>query len=208
MSRTSPYRTRIPGSMPARQRGVVLFIALIVLVAMTMAGIAMVRSVDTANVVAGNLGFKQASINAGDQGAQEAFKWLVNNAGTTVLINDNPSAGYFSSRPAQDPDWNDPATWTNAKTVTGSGSNDGNVVSYIIHRMCVYPNTAYNGTSGSQPQQCALQLQSGGANTGSSMAVGAFQFTGIPNLYYRITSRIQGPRNTVSYIQVMAMITN
>jgi Tfp pilus assembly protein PilX len=41
--------------LPARQRGVMLIIALIVLVAMTMAGIAMMRSVDTATIVAGNI---------------------------------------------------------------------------------------------------------------------------------------------------------
>ena len=38
------------------QSGVVLFIALIVLVAMTLAGIAIMRSVDTGNQIAGNVG--------------------------------------------------------------------------------------------------------------------------------------------------------
>ena len=36
-----------------RQRGAVLFIALIVLVAMSLAGIALIRGVDTANLIAG-----------------------------------------------------------------------------------------------------------------------------------------------------------
>jgi flagellin-like protein len=50
-----------------RERGVVLIIALIVLVAMTLVAIGTLRSVDTSNVVAGNLGFKQATLNGTDQ---------------------------------------------------------------------------------------------------------------------------------------------
>ena len=45
-----------------RQRGVVLFIALIVMVAMSLAAIALIRSVDTTNILIGNLAFRQASI--------------------------------------------------------------------------------------------------------------------------------------------------
>ena len=44
------------------QRGVVLFIALIVMVAMSLAAIALIRSVDTTTTVIGNLAFRQASI--------------------------------------------------------------------------------------------------------------------------------------------------
>ena len=62
-----------------RQRGVVLFIALIVLVAMALAGIALVRSVDTGILVAGNIAFKQGATNAGDQGLEAARTWLVTN---------------------------------------------------------------------------------------------------------------------------------
>ena len=42
------------------QQGVILFIALIVLVAMSLAGIALMRSVDTNVLIAGNLAFRQA----------------------------------------------------------------------------------------------------------------------------------------------------
>ena len=53
-----------PATFPERQRGVVLFIALIVMVAMSLAAIALFRSVDTANLVAGNQAFKQGALNA------------------------------------------------------------------------------------------------------------------------------------------------
>ena len=44
------------------QRGVVLFIALIVMVALSLAAVALVRSIDTTNAVIGNLGFRMSSI--------------------------------------------------------------------------------------------------------------------------------------------------
>ena len=46
---------------PRKQRGTMLIIALIVLVAMTLAGIATMRSVDTATVMAGNIAFRPVS---------------------------------------------------------------------------------------------------------------------------------------------------
>src|SRR5437879_8142407 len=96
------------GSLPRRrrQRGVTLFIALIVLVAMTMAAVAMMRPVDTATVVAGNIGFRQSAGNAADQGVQAAYAWLGANVGGAGVSSDNAPSGYFSSVAAGEaPDW-------------------------------------------------------------------------------------------------------
>ena len=49
---------------PRQQRGVVLFVALIAMVILSLAGVALVRSVDTSTGVAGNIAFRQASIAA------------------------------------------------------------------------------------------------------------------------------------------------
>src|SRR2546422_7382732 len=56
----------------ARQGGTILIIALIVLVAMTLAGIATMRSVDTATITARNIRLRPASGNAADPGIQPA----------------------------------------------------------------------------------------------------------------------------------------
>jgi len=82
----------IHAKIPARQRGVVLIIALIVLVAMTLAGIALVRSVDTSNIIAGNMAFQQSATHLGDVGAETAIAWL--RANPILLSNDNASNGY------------------------------------------------------------------------------------------------------------------
>lgn len=65
-----------------KQRGVVLLLTLIILVAMTLAGIGMMRSVDTATVVAGNLAFKQTTSNAADGGTSAGFNLLTTFANT------------------------------------------------------------------------------------------------------------------------------
>jgi type IV pilus assembly protein PilX len=188
------------------QRGVVLFIALIVLVAMSLAGIAMVRSVDTALGIAGNMAFKQATIQGGDIGVQAAYTWL-NTASAATLQLTNTGNGYISARPGTEPNWFDLANWNNAVVLNGGAADQaGNVVRYIIHRMCTEPDTPYNGSNAGVPNQCALYTPLTGGSTGSSMLVGAQQYEGIPQVYYRITTRVDGPRNTVSIIQVSILI--
>lgn len=194
---------RSSGAFARRQRGVILIIALIVLVAMTLAAIGMTRSIDTVNLVAGNLGFKQSSLNAADKGIEAGFQWLISRAGTPALNDDAPGAGYFSS--AADSDWYAASSWNNAAEVdAGATDAAGNRVWYYIHRMCTQPNTAYNGSN----QQCALSMPSGAAGTGGSMAVDAIVFEGVPQSYYRITARAVGPKNTVSVVQSMVAISN
>jgi len=197
---------RRPRNTAKRQRGTVLFIALIVLVAMTLAGIAIMRSVDTATLIAGNLAFKQATIQSADNGIEQAYQWL--QANRAALANTNAGTGYYSSRPGSEPDWNDPLTWSSAVTFAPDAA--GNTTSYLIHRLCNCPDTAYNGTCVSgQPQQCALTTASTVApppGQGDSFAVGAPGYLEDPMVYYRITVRTQGPRNTTSFVQSMVAV--
>jgi len=82
------------------QRGVVLFIALIVLVAMSLAGIALIRNVDSGQVIAGNLAFRQAAMHVGDIGIEAGRAWLLSQSSTT-LYNDTPGVtgggGYYAN---------------------------------------------------------------------------------------------------------------
>jgi len=193
-------------SLPSRVRGAVLFIALIVLVAMTLAGIAIMRSVDTATLIAGNLAFKQGTMQSSDNGIEQAYQWLLANRPTLSL--DNAGQGYNSGY--ANPVWTTSGTWTNSVTVGTDAA--GNTISYQIHRMCNCPNTLYNGVCPSlQANQCALDNPLGtGAPpppaAGESFTVGSPGYLQDPRLYYRITVRTQGPRSTVSYVQAMVAI--
>jgi len=177
------------------QSGVVLFIALIVLVAMTLAGIAIMRSVDTSNAIAGNVAFKQGTLTAADRGFDVAFTFLKNNVLTSLLDQDYPSEAYYaavSRDPDVDPpDWSDDNVWADANVVGTDAA--GNKLSYIIHRLC-YDKGAYSGN------YCATTKKTGGA-AGNSQSIMGFQGDPTPMVYFRVTVRVQGPRDTMSIVQ-------
>lgn len=200
-----------------RQQGVVLFIALIVLVAMTLAGIGLVRSVDTSNLVAGNMAFKQGATLAGDAGTEAAISWLTPFNGTTTLYTNNPAAGYYAtSQTTLDPtnnhsaatvpavDWDDNncsgLTFSVCVKPAPAITVGDNSVSYIIHRLCLAesdPNSidntcaTYQSSSSTSPKRGELKY-------GDDK-----RFEPLPSPYYRIVSRVKGPRNTVSFVEAM-----
>ncbi|MCB1964653.1 MAG: hypothetical protein KDI64_01005, partial [Candidatus Accumulibacter sp.] len=142
--RQNPFPSRRPfaGSAASGQRGVVLLVALIILVALTLAGVALLRSVDTANLIAGNLSFHQAAIHAGERSTELAItNWLEpnNSLGDPDLHDNSAGNGYRAMR--EDPPGTDSwdKFWTDtlaAQAVAGTPDAAGNTVSYVIHRLC------------------------------------------------------------------------
>jgi hypothetical protein len=65
--------------------------------------------------------------------------------------------------------------------------------------MCVNPDAPYD-------VDCALYYSASAAASGGSMSVGSPQFLGAPQLYYRVTTRVEGPRDTVSVIQSSVLV--
>lgn len=190
-------------------RGVILIIALIVLVAMSLGGIAIMRSVDTTTLIAGNLAFKQRALHAADVGVTEAMAYLLTNKG--ALDNDDVSAGYYSSQTTLD--WTNISSWVGGKNATGMPDAAGNTVRYIIHRMCTCAGTPYNGTCSGVANQCGIDNPTASAATlpppaeGDTYRVGGIVFPSTGSIYYRVTVRSQGPRNTESFIQAMLTIS-
>ncbi len=216
--------------LPDRQNGVVLFIVLIVLVAMTLAGIALVRSVDTGNMIAGNLAFKQGATLAGDAGTEAAITWLQTiqkiagsasfdndqqDAGYYADTNDHPDAGYYADTLDMTSSSNDPkralVDWSfnncNGATTPACirpaqpiSAGAGNMVTYIIHRLC-----QGSGEPNSSSNTCANYI----ATSSTSPKKGEMKYGGgnlsqpLPQQYYRITSRTVGPRNTVSFVETI-----
>lgn len=184
-------------SMRGAQEGIVLFISLIVLVAMTLAGIAMTRSVDTGNVISGNVAFKQATLASADRGIQAALAWLLTGNNSGNLVSDIPTSGYYSAN-ATHTDWTVDSIWDDAVEVPDATGNSpdaaGNTVSYIIHRLCESPDTAPS-------PRCAQTSQNSSSAQGSDMGVGSQPVNPTPAIYYRISVRVQGPRSTLSIVQ-------
>lgn len=186
-----------PGRQPARalplcQRGVVLFIALIVLVAMTMAGIAIMRSVDTGNLISGNFAFKQGTLQAADFGANAAIAYLVANEFTGQLDNNNPAAGYTAVG-TEPGDWAVDVSWANS--VTAGTDATGNKVEYVINRLCEKNNTPPNQNN------CAKIQNTGGQAGNSQTEIGCGTCIPQPKVFYRLTTRVTGPRGSTSIVQ-------
>ena len=192
-----------------RQRGTMLVISLIVLVAMTLAGVAMMRSVDTSAIVAGNIAFKQSSLNAADGGIQAGFTYLTTFSGTTTLYNDNNTAGvssvgYFSSAPTDEPDWTNTSNWTNAGSVNaGVADAGGNVVQYVIHRLCPIANCAPNATCSGATNVCGSTPDTTAISGEGVDQSSANFFTRPPATHYRVTARVVGPRQSKAIVQTM-----
>lgn len=214
-----PNMARSHAGLPKKQQGVVLIITLIALVAMTLAAIALVRSVDTGNIVAGNMAFKQGAALAGDSGTEAAITWLSGIAGVAASQNDDTANGYYATSQESldmtgtsgDParslvDWdgnncNDAVTNGTASACIQPAAlipanAAGYEARYIIHRLC--PSTGL-------PNNCAST-----ASTVAGTSSGAKDYTTKGGLsgeaeveYYRITTRIKGPRNTTSYVETI-----
>lgn len=184
--RAHPHLRTRPGPY-GKQRGVVLFIALIVLVAMTLAGLAVMRSVDTNNIIAGNLAARNAATSAGDAGLEKARSWLTGQS-AAFLEGDQPR-GYVAN---WEPTFNY-KTFDWAGRATLPVHDDlGNSIYYVVHRMCKDSNESFNAT------ECFKLAASA---EGGSKGDDAPPPTGTSLVYFRVTAKVVGPRNTVSYIQ-------
>ncbi|MEQ1487679.1 MAG: hypothetical protein ABL920_04250 [Methylotenera sp.] len=197
----------------SKQRGVVLFIALIALVVMSLAAVALIRSVDTNTLIAGNLAFKQSALVSSDRGVETALAWVEAKAGSAAAtdLNADNSAnadnGYYATYLT--PNLEDPAvlkasaTWNEAKTAyavapdidSGTG-DDGNNIRYIVQRMCrqAAVPTADICLFGQATQGNGSKKVKDGPGAG---AIISSQESPV----YRITVKVTGPKGTVSYAQ-------
>jgi type IV pilus assembly protein PilX len=214
-----------------KQRGVVLFFALVSLVAIMLAAVALIRSVDTSTLIAGNLAFREAATTSGDRGTEAAMAWLTATDAANTSINvltdtthpfniyhgGNVGAPYYSSGyyPSVDdthfcltpacPAPGTPFNWDDSDSVLVLPDPDssGNSTRYIIQRMCRDP---FPPAVSTWLNDC---LFSGAVVDNNGQAVPLPQNVckgdGCPKNgqapEIRITSRTTGPRNTVSYVQ-------
>lgn len=205
-----------------RQRGVVLFFTLIALVVMSLAAVALIRSVDTSTMIAGNLAFKQTATTSGDAGIEAAINWLASQQNFMIANGQNvyqdPSIaltfnqsnaanaalGYYSSAGSVANLTNGTISWDNTNSALVPPDGSGNTIRYVIERMCTIANQVPSPpnyclfatpvtTLGSQAVVAADQVCQG---------AGCLQNAQSPQL--RITAQVAGPKNTYSYVQTFA----
>lgn len=188
-------------SYRSRQQGFVLFVALMVLTAMTLAAVALVKTVDTTTQLARNISFKRDATNRADlaleavmQGFRSGQYFAQGNNTTATDAGKNFSAVVLPSDPDGVPTvMKDAASfsaaWTAPAVTIGGADREGMSVVYLIERLCARPGP-------SDAQTCVL----GGAVAAGGTMVSNRPASVVPALF-RVTARVGGPRNTVSYVQ-------
>ena len=167
-----------------RQQGASLIIVVILLVVLMISALALVRSSETVGAVAGNVAFKQAASEAGDTGLAAATGWMA-----TLTNAEAAAAGvYYATRQNVDGYGLPTIDWSPVPQTTVNAFK----VQYVVERMCQGPLPVASLTT-----QClTAQGQQGG-----SKKAGSPSYTGKPAVYYRVTVRVKGPRNSESFVQ-------
>lgn len=194
------------------QRGAALLFTLIALVAMTIAALALVRSVDTATLIAGNLAFRQSTTASGDSGVEDAVAALSlireANISKNVYMDathgfnvTNAGAGYYSNLDLA-LDVREDSTWVDGVSSPEVADTTGNRYRYIIQRMCrdadqvITRQNCLFAEGEADMDGMAVPLPSDICEGAGCPASGQAP-------QYRVTVRVTGPKNTVSYIQAL-----
>jgi len=114
--------------------------------------------------------------------------------GSGALDTDQDRAYFANWQNAFDPETFD---WTNQGSTELPIDNAGNAVRYVIHRMCALSNESPNAPN----QSCVRLTGVGSGNSKTGGFYGSVPLEGTAQVYYRITTRVVGPKNTVSYTQ-------
>lgn len=204
---------------PQRSEGAGLVVALVMLIVMSMSALALVRAVSTSVLVAGNFAFRQAAVMAAEAGSEAAILWLTARATSPDLYSDQPNQGYYASLPegldisGSAPvgakvaiDWDKDTCNSRASVTCASASPEttkdaaGQVIQYVIHRLC-----RSAGSPEDSANSCLLYRESSQVSPkkGQFSYGSSSRFKSNSAVYYRITTRVSGPRNTTVFIQTL-----
>lgn len=184
-----------------KQKGVVLFVAMIALVVLMIAAVALIRSTDTAQMIAGNLAIKRDLTHESEQAIQAALANFAvgGTLGSELSRWGNVAAANYSSTVLSTNAYGVPYSLLNV-VVTGETAaySPGVTYRYVIDRMC--------------PADGAPNLATAHCVTGSPPEVAIDAFNPLYNaeqgtprkndgVVYRISVRLTDARRTQSFFQ-------
>ncbi len=192
-----------------RQKGTSLLVAMVALVAMMTAGMALIRSVDSANLAAGNFQMQQSAEQNIDMGINEALLAYLQSPSNMALSIDNrnqsdATKAYWAIRQLQSTEGVPialvnlaaPAWTSTGPALTGWAgeqidANSMQLRRYYVERLCSTAGIA----SANNCQMYTMEYPSDSiSNTGSADS------DVLP--YVRMTVRVDGPKGTTSYAQM------
>ncbi|MBB6188808.1 hypothetical protein [Rhodanobacter sp. MP7CTX1] len=187
-----------------RQKGMVsVLIAIIVLVVSLLAAVALMRSVDTSNTIAGSLSFRQGVVQEAER-AYSAAKDSATLYPEPSSDGNQPTLGYYATpqaatvRPDKDiPDILVNATCPSTAVVCLPGLNTNNTVLYVVERLCPAIGPANPGTCvvpGASIQGGSVSNQT--KDNGPPFSSGAYAA-------FRLSVKVIGPRGAIGYVQTV-----
>jgi type IV pilus assembly protein PilX len=192
-----------------QQRGVVMLFGLIALAIMLIGAAAMVRSISTSMLNAGNLGFKRDLTNQGERAVTSVMTLLQTGAlNSETARQSSDAAQNYSATMLVSNAQGLPNALVSDSTFSGigTGSNDITIadqavtVRYLVDRLCVNTGVATAthcsmaddpnppGGSGSE------SIRAEDSSAGGAGAVGQ-------RVVYRVSIRVTGPRSTQAFFQ-------
>lgn len=201
------------GVVPRAQRGAVLLMTMIILVVLMIAGVALVRSFDTSLLQAGNIAFKRDLVNQGERVVPVVLTAFQTGSLSTPAQRANhlPGSNYSATMLASNAQGIPQVLLAdNAGFATvGTTANDipvaaqGVSIRYVIDRLC-----RVTGLDSALGEGDCVVADSGAPSGGTShewqrAERGAGGMAGaLPQqVVYRISIRVDGPRNTQTFLQ-------
>lgn len=175
----------IPQSFAHPERGATLLVAMVVLLALSLAGIAAMYMARSDTEIAGNLRFRDQAMSGAEIGRQGVVQFLKGATLPPELGVAQPSWFYTTANTPvnlQGVDWDGVCNAIPCKQTL----SDGNIAQNIVEALGPISASSANG-----------QSLSGGRN---------YQLVTGADYYYRVTTRTSGPRGTTSLVQVIYRI--
>jgi len=192
---------RLKFASAARQQGVVLIFSLIVLLILAIGAVALLRSVDTSLLSAGNLAFHRDLVNQGEQAVANVMTEFktdgppLGGATTGSMLTANYSATALPTNNQGVPLvlLNDAAFALVATAPDITGRTGDVTIRYIIDRLCTATPLTVIASSSACVQSTGLPI-GGTANRNTAVAPPSATV-------YRVSVRVNGPRNTQAFLQ-------
>lgn len=210
-----------------KQSGISLFVVMIGLLSLSLAAIAIIRTVDTGALIVGNMSFRSAAVSAANRAVETtALTWIKNHSAS--LDNNTVEDGYYASElwgidaTGNCVDSANPDCSTSAK-IAWNWENDatcGNCVANGTCSICLRPSSKASvdgyesrflivqqqGTATADPKDRQKPSAPPVSTGGESQSKGAVAYGGgtlstsqVP--FFRIFVRTSGPRNTVIFTE-------
>lgn len=174
-----------PHSLSHPERGATLLVAMVVLLALSLAGIAAMYMARSDTEIAGNLRFRDQAMAGAEIGRQGVVQFLKDATLPPELGVGQPAWFYTTANTPVNPqavDWDTVCSDAPCRLAL----NDGNIAQNVVEALGPFSAGSSNG-----------QSLSGGRN---------YQLVTGADYYYRVTTRTSGPRGATSLVQVIYRI--